>query len=541
MSSPETRSNATSRIPVFMEPGRVRERELLRVAGELTGADAPAAAHAARLEILKWAAQQIGDQLPAVATEGRSFEHLRGGRTCIAAGISDKHRTLWTLRVDRPDAGVAQRTWTTEIVVGHAADGSRALFSLRLLASTPEATLQVEPSVPGLVRQIAAACGLQQGGTRVDSSVWHIASEDEAHELVTTLLDPARNVPLLVCSVAEREAQPGINTRLLAKVTLGIARVVVVPATHTWVLTQHLGKPLSVYNGAVRAYMPGFSYDSNPYAHRLFFVDPKADEDRAKATLTALRWIAANESIRRLQLGTHVLAFSAVREASLDIERERLKQAAGVADTEQLRAAQTQIDALKDDLRRSAETQQWLSDEHKAIEEHAQNLEQQLRGAQFRIQQLLDQIKARGDAPDAGIQLPESWDVFADWCDEVLSGRVVLSGRARRETKSADFDEVQTAARCLLWLANEYRDSRIDGASGDLRKPIDEGIHNDRCGADSFDFEWGGRKVPVEWHLKNGGNTRDPRRCLRIYYFWDEESQLVVIATMPAHIRTGAT
>ena len=47
--------------------------------------------------------------------------------------------------------------------------------------------------------------------------------------------------------------------------------------------------------------------------------------------------------------------------------------------------------------------------------------------------------------------------------------------------------------------------------------------------------------MPVEWHIKNGGNTRDPRRCLRIYYFWDEDSQQVVIATMPAHIQTGAT
>ncbi|PZN12536.1 MAG: hypothetical protein DIU63_15940, partial [Proteobacteria bacterium] len=108
-------------------------------------------------------------------------------------------------------------------------------------------------------------------------------------------------------------------------------------------------------------------------------------------------------------------------------------------------------------------------------------------------------------------------------------------------TKSADFDDPQTAARCLLWLANEYRDSRMNGAAGDLRKPIADGIHNERCGADSFDFAWNGRQVPVEWHIKNGGNTRDPRRCLRIYYFWDEETQVVVIATMPAHVRTGAT
>lgn len=540
MNSPTTRAGSNLPRISLLESAGVRERELLRVAGQLTGASSAAAAQAARLEVLKWAAQQIGDRLPDVAMGGRPFEHLRGGRTCIGAGFSDDYRALWALRVDRPDANVAQRTWTTEVVIGHAPGGSSALFSLRLLAGSPEATLQVEPAVPGLVRQIATTCGLMQSGSRLDGGAWHITSEDDAQQLVAALLDPNRAVPYLVCSVAERETQPGINTQLLAKVTLGIARVVVVPPAHTWVLTQHLGKPLSVFNGAVRAYMPGFSYDANPYAHRLFFVDPKADEERVKSTLAALRWIAANESIRRLQLGTDVLAFSAVREASLDVERERLKQA-GSADTEQLRAAQAQIDALKDDLRRSVETQQWLSDEHKAVEEHAQNLEQQLRGAQFRIQQLLDQIKARGDEPDAGIRLPESWDAFADWCDEVLSGRVALSGRARRETKSANFDDVQTAARCLLWLANEYRNSRIDGASGDLRKAIDEGIRNDRCGADSFDFDWGGRKVPVEWHLKNGGNTRDPRRCLRIYYFWDEESQLVVIATMPAHIRTGAT
>ena len=103
------------------------------------------------------------------------------------------------------------------------------------------------------------------------------------------------------------------------------------------------------------------------------------------------------------------------------------------------------------------------------------------------------------------------------------------------------FDEPQTAARCLLWLANEYRDSRLNGSSGDLRKPLESGIQNDRVGGDSFEFKWNDRNVPVEWHIKNGGNTHDPRRCLRIYYFWDDESQTVVIVTMPAHIRTGAT
>jgi len=540
MNSPEPVAAGDPRLAKLPESARVRERELLRVAGQLGGADAATAAQAARVEVLEWVERQIGDQLPAVAAKGQSFEYLRGGRTCIAAEFADDHRALWALRVDRPDANVAQRTWTTEVVIGHTPGASSALFSLRLLVSSPEPALQVEPAVPSLVRQIATVCGLRLDGIPLDGSAWHIASEADAEQLVAELLDPKRQVPYMVCSVAEGETKPGINSQLLAKATLGIARVVVVPADYTWVLTQQLGKPLSVFNGAARAYMPGFTYDANPFAHRLFILGTNAKDERARSALTALRWIAANESVRRLQLGTDVLAFSAVRDASLDFERERLKRA-GSADTEQLRAAQAQIDALKDDLRRSAETQQWLSDEHKAAEERAQHLEQQLRGAQFRIQQLLDQIKARGDQPDAGIPLPASWDTFADWCDEVLSGRVVLSSRARRETKSAAFDDPQTAARCLLWLANEYRDSRINGANNDLRKPVGEGIHNERCGADSFEFVWGKRKVSVEWHLKNGGNTRDPRRCLRIYYFWDEDSQMVVIASMPAHIPTRAT
>lgn len=525
---------ASNRMP------RVRERELLRVAAVLSGTDAVAAASAARSEVLTWAAKQVGDQLPAAAAEGRSFDHLRGGRTCLGASFSDDRRALWALRVDRPDANVAQRTWTTEVVIGYAQTSGPALFSLRLLVSTPEEFLPIEPAVPGLVRQVNSVCGLQQGDVRIDGLPWFINSQTDAVDLVSKLSSPSRSMPYLVCSIAEGESSPRLDARLLAKATLGIAKVVVVPSVHTWVLTEQLGKPRSVYNGAVRAYMPGFSLDANPYAHRLFFIEPSDDDERARSTQKALRWLVARESLRRLRLGDDVVAFSAVRESSLDFERQRL-QRAGSSDAEQLKAAKIQIEALKDDLERSkAETEQWMCEFQRA-EEDAQNYQQQLRGAQFRIQQLLAQIKERGDEPDSAVQLPETWDTFSDWCDEILGGRVMLSGRARRETKSAVFDDPKTAARCLLWLANEYRDSRMNGAAGDLRKPIADGIHNDRCGADSFEFAWNGRQVPVEWHIKNGGNTRNPRRCLRIYYFWDDESQIVVIATMPAHVRTGAT
>ena len=54
-------------------------------------------------------------------------------------------------------------------------------------------------------------------------------------------------------------------------------------------------------------------------------------------------------------------------------------------------------------------------------------------------------------------------------------------------------------------------------------------------------FDWQEGRLSADWHVKNGGNTREPRRCLRIYYGFDEATRQVVVADMPAHRRSGAT
>ncbi len=108
--------------------------------------------------------------------------------------------------------------------------------------------------------------------------------------------------------------------------------------------------------------------------------------------------------------------------------------------------------------------------------------------------------------------------------------------------RNPEFDNLELAARCLLWLGNEYRDRRLEGGEGTLKDHVIEaGVRNAPSGADEFRVSWQGQSHTADWHIKNGGNTRDPRRCLRIYYFWDANTQQVVIAQMPAHRRTSAT
>ena len=45
----------------------------------------------------------------------------------------------------------------------------------------------------------------------------------------------------------------------------------------------------------------------------------------------------------------------------------------------------------------------------------------------------------------------------------------------------------------------------------------------------------------LDMHLRCGGNTRDPKRCLAIYFFWDDATQQVVVGWLPSHLECGAT
>ena len=162
-------------------------------------------------------------------------------------------------------------------------------------------------------------------------------------------------------------------------------------------------------------------------------------------------------------------------------------------------------------------------------------------GSAYRIQQLTDQLKSKGDDPDQEVQLPADWSEFASWCDENLAGRLILTPNAHRGTRKPLFQDVETAAKSLLWLATEGRDRFRNGGGALANIPIFDGAQNAPCGADEFDFDWNSRRFLAEWHIKNGGNTRDPSRCLRIYYCFDQQTQQIIVADMPAHRRTGAT
>lgn len=145
-----------------LRPPPPREREILRLAARIGGVDGRETADAACREILKWAQRCTGDRLPEKAWEHLSFEHLKGGRNCVAVRLSEEGRDVWVLRADDPDKRVAQRIWTAEASVIWRA-GMEVRLGVRLFLTSPEAVPDILPAVPGFVEQIATTCGLYHG------------------------------------------------------------------------------------------------------------------------------------------------------------------------------------------------------------------------------------------------------------------------------------------------------------------------------------------------------------------------------------------
>jgi hypothetical protein len=515
----------------------VVEHEVMRVAATVGGTDASKSADLARREILAWAQKRSGAQLPPEAWAMQGFEHMSGGRNCAGLRFKAGETDIWAIRADDPDKTIPGRIWTHEIVIGLIGD-QKPRFSVRQLVSTSEQDLLVEPHAPGFIQQVVKTCGLMKPSYALDSNPWLIKTPEDADDLADVLVAHERRDPVFVLTVPEDATDPSVpllDAVALNKAMLGLARVVVLPARFTWALTDRFGRVRSAFGGAVRAYLPGFSDDSNPYDHRLILADHLASPEGRARVGRWLRSSAASQSLKTDRLGRDVLAFAAIRNVTLRATQEQLSSGGGDKG-QQLALAAARIQALENELESERKNQSGFAEEADRERERAEAAEEQLRAASYRVQQLQGLLKSGGVSVDADLTRPANWADFAEWCNRTFPGRLTLAAAARRGLRKPVFSDVALAARCIVWLATTYRDGRQNGADGDFRDYcLEDGIKNTPCGGDEFDFDWQGRRYSADWHIKSGGNTRAPERALRIYYCWDDQSGQVIVADMPAH------
>lgn len=520
-------------------PRAVRDVEILRVSAQLDGDNFAEATEEARRAVLAWAQKRAGGRLPPEAWKFQEFDLPRGGRNSTAVTISTEDVDLWALRAEDPDKDIAGRVWSTEVVIGSQKD-QRPHLSLRLIASTNENNFRVEPHVPGLVLQLIDGPGLIRGARPLTSTPRQITNENDAQDLCDHLEDPERRLPVFVVTADDFDGKTLIDHAAVARATAGFARVAVVPAELSWILTQRFGKFRSVFGGAVREYLPSFSASDDPYRHRLHLANQLRDKPNADTCAASLRAVAAAHSVGSTRLGRDVLDFASVRTLSRRFRTSEL-EARAAPSTDQLDNALELAKSLEAQLEGKNREIDLAEEVAVEAEDRAHAAEQENRSLLYQVRQLKDALARGGDTPTVEPPLPQEWSEFCDWLDGTYPDRVLLTPGARRQASAPEFEDVEQVARAVTWLATEQFDRRVEGGGSVRDYPIEAGVFNAPCGGDTFETSWKGRSYKVDWHIKNGGNTRNPKKCLRIYYFWEPDTQQTVIAHFPAHVTTSAS
>jgi hypothetical protein len=171
-----------------------------------------------------------------------------------------------------PDSNDAGLIWANEVRVGLFGDrcGVEHLISVEAVEYTVSPARVLFGS-PRAIRDICTQTPTYIGEMQVSAEAY-ILKQDGLDDLMSLLTSDLRRLPVVLLSPYARGEPNHIDSAKLARNLAGVAVVVRVDDPElTWDFADEVGRRLSCFNGAARIYWPGFSKESDPRSHRLFF------------------------------------------------------------------------------------------------------------------------------------------------------------------------------------------------------------------------------------------------------------------------------
>jgi hypothetical protein len=506
--------------------------------------------------ILRWIADRAGRDLPNLAWNGDSFDLEEIGAQRVAA-VALEGPTYWAARLDDSDKHIPQRVWTTEVGLGKTPEGG-VLVGTRLTCVTRGASPPFDRSLPGFVRRLIETGLASLDGRHLTLEPWLVRSDADVDQLLTLMRSRQRRADIIVFSLpdgSEDAAKTVANAPLINQRTLGAAHVAILCSPASFALSARVGKEFSVFRQAVRTYRPGFdSARDQPFTHPLAMPDRIISwrDGGAESFERFLIEQTLARSVLESDMEERVPSFTTVRQIGARLRREAAS-ASGTDDKDLLVLALEENSALSSDLAEQKEEYDGLliaaereaSDARQAREEMAAIVH----GLRARVEMLDHRVKELAGR-DPEIPIPMNLEGLEIWGRENLAGSIVLHNRALQGAKKSEYNDPSLVYKALLLLRDRYVAMRRFGGD-EFKQAYDDalaelGLEESATFAaanyegDRYEVQYGGRPRLLDRHLKHG-NSHEPRLCFRLYFFWDEDTEQVVVGWLPSHLQNRMT
>ncbi len=493
--------------------------------------------------VLEWLQTKAGRPLSDAMLRGDSdsFDDL-GTQRVETVALPD--RLVWAARQDFQDPTIPQRTWVTEVMLGSREIG-RVLLGFRLHCVTLGESAAFSRSIPRFMRDIARRFPTQLEGHDIDLRPRCVDTVEDADAFVDLLCDERRRMPVLAFAAADPGVTSAETDRVAADV-VGAAHVRILSRAATFRVTDRLGRRLSAYNGAVRLWTTPVHEGCNVHDHPRWLPDQLEDPSLPIRELIVDRVL--RHSAGRRDFDDALPSFAEARRIASTVARQTAASSGRSAEdllplyeAENVRL----IEAAKVTLAECDDLLAQADEERAALLRERDDAQAEI----FALRGRLDEMARSSCRQDAKpvFELPESLTDLEPWANQNLGVDVELLPRALRAAKKAEIDDVALAFRALLLLKTAYAPMRR-GSGPAAREAWEAGLRQlglscsptqdpSRAGehASEYRVTYDGRLQWLDMHLKNG-NSRDPRYCFRLYFFWSGERDRVVVGSLPQHL-----
>lgn len=472
--------------------------------------------------------------------------------------------SFFSMKTTHADKEVANRMWITEAEIFRKDDelflGVRNAYTSTSQKNEDDYKMY---SVPTFVKTISRTVTLLDG-KHSPSYISYLNSEQHLKDIYLEIVSDERQLPIIVISQNSTLPQEISNYFVtddgylldgerLADALKFIAHVYYLPCSAQEKWSQMIGKEWGVYNGAVRTYFPHVNIDDMCYYNHPMLVPSK---------ILAMNY--AGENGREYYGGQafrHILMHS-IKNYNMHLRFKWTDigyKFYNVARSEQLLdynrksediegwcvLLEEDNDRLNKDLEDISALLEAQEEELKCVEETVRKYEAINTTNQMRIIDLEKQLYALQNIQKK-IEYPKTYAEIPAWINDNFNGRIELLPKAVRSLKNAEYQNVQLVCELLQGMATIYYEMKMDliersayesfiKSCGVEDTPAISDISAGEQGDEYYPI-YNGKRHKLERHITKG-NSRDPRECLRIYYFWDEQANVVVIGSLPGHLK----